>query len=441
MKYAILKQIENFLAKFRKISGISRSDDNCVRIEFEPKFTLFFDLNKQDSKIYSNDDFKAIKEYKAPFDTILARRFKSANILHIKVPENNRIIDIFVKQSGSYKETFSHLYLEFTGRFTNAIITDENGLILEALRHYENDFRCIKVGKILTPLAPFNIKEKESAQISDFEAFFRSEFENLEAEKLKNLKKNKILLIDKKIENLNHILSNLENEDDLREKSENLGNLAQVITANLYKLNDFDRELKLRDFSGNLLEISLENPPKIAAKEFFAQAKKLKQKAQNLALERNNLSEKIEFLKNLKNSIFTAQNSAQILVLSPKPNAKQTHENSDNVENFYIENYKISVGKNERGNEMLLQNSKKDDFWFHLKDIPSAHVIVKTNKKALRDDIILFAAQICVNMSVKFSGKFAVDYTKRENVKIKSGASVNYTDFKTIEIDFVREFK
>ena len=39
------------------------------------------------------------------------------------------------------------------------------------------------------------------------------------------------------------------------------------------------------------------------------------------------------------------------------------------------------VGKNERGNEELLKNAKKSDLWFHLKDLPSAHVLVRTDKQ------------------------------------------------------------
>ena len=80
--------------------------------------------------------------------------------------------------------------------------------------------------------------------------------------------------------------------------------------------------------------------------------------------------------------------------------------------------------------------AKKDDFWFHLKDIPSAHVIVKSNKQNLSEEIVKFAAKICIAASVKNSGKFVVDYTNRENVKIKNGAFVNYVNFKTITINF-----
>ena len=61
-------------------------------------------------------------------------------------------------------------------------------------------------------------------------------------------------------------------------------------------------------------------------------------------------------------------------------------------------------------------------------------MIVKTNKQNLSDEIIKMAAKICVNFSVKNSGNFEVDYTKRANVKVVDGAFVNYINYKTINI-------
>ena len=92
MKYAILKQIESYLRKFQKITQIYRTNDNCILLEFDGRERLFFDLNKTRSAIYKNDDFSRLKEYKAPFDLMLIRRFKSAKITGIKVFENNRIL-------------------------------------------------------------------------------------------------------------------------------------------------------------------------------------------------------------------------------------------------------------------------------------------------------------------------------------------------------------
>ena len=191
MKYKILTQISEFLSKFNKISTIKRVGDLMIAIKFDGNYELIFDLNKSHSSIYKSDQIQ-IKEYKAPFDILLKKRLNSAKILSIKTLPNNRILAIKATLSGSYKEITTTIYLEFTGRFTNAIICDENGVILEALHHFDNDTRSIKVGKILTPLDEFEIREKPSEIIENFDNYFIDEFRKITLQNLNQIKANKI---------------------------------------------------------------------------------------------------------------------------------------------------------------------------------------------------------------------------------------------------------
>ena len=435
MKYKILMQIADFLKKFEKINSIKRVGDRVVLIEFDKQNTIFFDMDKQNSAIYKNDDYKHLKNYKAPFDVVLSKRFNASNLINLEVLENNRILFIKARKSGSYKEIVSNLYFEFTGRFTNIIITDENDNILEALSHYENTNRSIKPGKTLKHLSQITIKEKPSQMIVNFDEFLKSEFEKINSKKLFDIKNSKIAGLNKKIDSLTKNLTELESQENLLEKSMSLNKKGEIITANLHLLNDFQKEFILKDFNGNDVFFKCENTPKLEAKRLFDESKKLRQKASGVKFEKANLNEKIEFFQNLKELVKNVSNLDEIEALFPKKSKKlPLNKESEIIENFYIGDFKISVGKNEKGNISLLKNSKKDDFWFHLKDIPSAHVIVKTNKQNLSDEIIKMAAKICVNFSVKNSGNFEVDYTKRANVKVVDGAFVNYINYKTINI-------
>ncbi|VYS81725.1 DUF814 domain-containing protein [Campylobacter ureolyticus] len=435
MKYKTLMQIADFLKKFEKINSIKRVGDRVVLIEFDKQNTIFFDMDKQNSAIYKNDDYKHLKSYKAPFDVVLSKRFNASNLINLEVLENNRILFIKARKSGSYKEIVSNLYFEFTGRFTNIIITDENDNILEALSHYENANRSIKPGKILKHLSQITIKEKPSQIIVNFDEFLKSEFEKINSKKLFDIKNSKITILDKKIDSLTKNLTELESQENLLEKSIILNKKGEILTANLHLLNDFQKEFVLKDFDGNDVFFKCEKSPKLEAKSLFDESKKLRQKASGVKFEKANLNEKIEFFQNLKELVKNVSNLDEIEALFPKKSKKlPLNKESEIIENFYIGDFKISVGKNEKGNISLLKNSKKDDFWFHLKDIPSAHVIVKTNKQSLSDEIIKMAAKICVNFSVKNSGNFEVDYTKRANVKVVDGAFVNYINYKTINI-------
>lgn len=436
MKYSNLIQIVSFLAKFKKITKIKRVHDNAIFVKFDNKFELIFDLSRDISSIYQNPNLISQKEYKAPFDTILKKRFIGADIEDIFVPQNNRILVFKTAYSGSYKMLKSYLIMEFTGRFTNIIITDENDIILEALRHHETEFRSIKVGKKLLYLEPYEIKEKECKNIENFNEFFKDEFTKIVDKKFAQIRDIKVAQINKKIENLLNNLNSLENEKDLLNQSEIYSKNATLILANLSNLNEYDRKINLNNFDGKIVSLNLEESPKNSAKSFWNKAKKLKQKASGISIEKENLSGKLAFYENLLSLLNTAKSVAELEIIYPKAkNIKKIDTMSLDIQNFYIDDFKISVGKNQKGNSNLLKNASKNDFWFHLKDIPSAHVIVKTNKKTMSDDVIFMAAQICVNFSTKNPGMYQVDYTKRENVKIVKESFVKYINYKTICIN------
>ena len=436
MKYQSLIQICDYLQSKKFISHIKRAGDNLFKICFDGDETLFFDMDKTSSNIHKNAAFTESKTYKAPFDVVLAKRFVKSKILNIAVPQNNRILSLRAELSAGYKRLVSEIYFEFTGRFTNVIITDEAGVILEALRHFDNDFRSIRVGKKLIPLPPREIKEQKTARIEDFSAFFEAEFESLNERKITSLKNVKLARIEKKTNALSQSLKELPSAAELLRQSELFSLRADLLKENLYKIKDYERHISLVSRTGERVEFDIQDPPKIALSQLYAEAKRLRNKSANLHLEEQNLKSKLEFYESLRELIQNAQSEQELEILLPRKRIVQERrkDGEQDVQNFYLGDFKISVGKNERGNVRLLKNSGKEDFWFHLKDIPSAHVIVKTNKQNLSEEAVQMAAKICVNFSVKESGKYLVDYTKRRNVKINEGAFVNYVNFKTISV-------
>ena len=95
----------------------------------------------------------------------------------------------------------------------------------------------------------------------------------------------------------------------------------------------------------------------------------------------------------------------------------------------------MQLGKNEKGNVALLKNARAKDIWLHLKDQPSCHVIITTDKQNLPENIIKSAARLCVDFTKTSQDKYLVDYTPRREVTIQHGANVLYNKYKTIEID------
>ena len=438
MKYAHLVQIASYLSKFKKISQAKRVSDMAILIEFSGE-KIIFDLNKSNSAVYKDDELKEAKIYQAPFDNVLKKRFNASHIKSVECLKDNRILKFICTQSGSYKSENFILYLEFTGRFTNSVITDENSVIIEALRHIDNSYRKIETGEVLKELPAIAIKEKPCEPITDFEAFFRSEAARINEDRIASLKEAKLASVQKKIDSMSEILNSLEDKDELMKKSEEFASYGSLLLANLANFKGYEREISLNDFDGNEIKLTLSDTPKNSANEFYSRSKKLRAKALGVEIEKRNLSEKIEFLEGLKSLLKEAKSAYELEILSPKNKAKQRERHikdvGENTEIFYVREFKILVGRNEKGNINLLDLAKKDDIWLHLKDAPSAHVIIKTNKSKVPEDVLEMAAKFCVEFSVKGASRYEVDYTKRENLRRENGANVTYTNYKTIIIN------
>lgn len=104
------------------------------------------------------------------------------------------------------------------------------------------------------------------------------------------------------------------------------------------------------------------------------------------------------------------------------------------------EGLEILVGKNNKQNdEITLKIADKEDLWFHVKDMPGSHVLLKSKASNYTDTSIFEAATLAAYYSKgKNSTKIAVDYTLKKNVRKPKGAKpgmVNYIDYSTIIVD------
>ena len=410
-----------------------------MRIIFEAGEPLFIDLGRGDSYMFFKEDFKQAKRYTAPFDVLLGKRFSNAKIESMEVEEGNRIWRICVLASSSYKALRTTLQLEFTGRNTNAIILDENEVVLEALRHIDSSvsFRSVKVGEALEALPPKELKEKPFECQGSIEAYLKASYEKRLHVKLEEIKKQKIAQVVKKITKLTQAIDGLENEEDLYAQSEIANHHGTLVLANLHTIKGYQEAVTLHDFEGKEVTICLPQAqtPQMAANLLFKKSKKLRQKALSVHRQKENLEEKQLFLERMVNVINAARDPEEIQILVPKQRkSKQKGDEGSYYETFLLEGYRILLGKNEKGNIALLQEAKKSDIWLHVKDMPSSHVIICTEKQNVPESVLIFAAKLCVEFSMPQKGGYLVDYTKRKNVKPFDGANVAYEEYQTLKI-------
>lgn len=429
MKAFVLKKIAQHLKKYKYIKRALRVDENLILMQFD-KDKYYFDLTKGSGDIYINIDYPLSRKFQAPFDIVLEKKFTKAEIVNVEVKE--RILTITAKNQNRFKEERVKIRFEFTGRYTNAIILDENYTVIESLRHISESqsSRVVKPGVKLEELPPFEIKEKEF-EIEDLESYTKDLFEKKYQNRLKQKKEAIINRINKKIKEIQKKLSKLDDEQKLLEKAELYKKYADISMANLYQIKPYSKELKTYDFEGNEITIPLPELKNVneVGNYFYSLAKKAKRKAQNLHIEKGHLNSQLEFLENYKKLIEKTQDLGSLNYYRPPKKEKSADEN---VAEFFIDDYKIMVGKNEKGNIKLLKTANANDLWLHIKDYPGAHVIIKNNKLSIPQQVINEAAKLAVAFSKKNEGN--VDYTKRKFVKVKDGANVEYGKYSTVKV-------
>jgi predicted ribosome quality control (RQC) complex YloA/Tae2 family protein len=88
----------------------------------------------------------------------------------------------------------------------------------------------------------------------------------------------------------------------------------------------------------------------------------------------------------------------------------------------------LFVGKNNRQNDLVtFKTAQPRDLWFHTKDIPGSHVILKSVGNVPLDGDIEMAAHIAAWFSkARDSANVPVDYTERRYVKKPSGAKPGF---------------
>lgn len=443
MKFSHLEQIVHYLQHFKQITNVYRLSDTQISLVFDNNCLMTFEMRRDNPSIFTAPMAQRGKRYQAPFDVLLSKRFARSTIQSITLHNNDKLIRIVVSQSGSYKSETTILQFEFTGKHTNAILLDREEKVLEALRHVDSEVsvRTVRVGQTLVnpPSPSFTPK---AYPIADVEVFLADAYAHYSNEILERLKREKSALIAKRLEQLKIHLKQLEDEEFLAKEALECQNIGHLVLANLHVIKGYETKIKLDDFDGMPVEFEVPLGCKDAAmmaQSFFKRSKKAKQKGRGLYQERENLEEKIRHIELFMQTISEAKSPEEIALLFPPKTlgtkAKPVVKPSESIAEFWIEGHKVSLGKSEKGNIQLLQNSRARDIWLHLKDRPSAHVIITTDKQQLSDKILHAAAKLCVDFSVFEKGRYLVDYTPRREVKVQNKANVLYTDAKTIMVD------
>jgi predicted ribosome quality control (RQC) complex YloA/Tae2 family protein len=222
--------------------------------------------------------------------------------------------------------------------------------------------------------------------------------------------------------------------DDLKatEKSYQFKDWADYVMTYAYKVKKGDTQIVVPSFDDESIEVKIPLQPHLTGIENANLYYKKFQK-QNSSIhyihEQIELTETmIQYLESCEMALSFANVSEAIqikeelvlarLMRSSKVAPSKAKKPPIRILHYIGEDFIVYVGKNNIQNDYLtFKFAQKNDMWFHVKDAPSAHVILRT-QKSINETMIRTAANLCANYSkYSMSSSVEVMYTSISNIK------------------------
>lgn len=298
-----------------------------------------------------------------------------------------------------------------------------------------------------------NEKEKTYSISSLLEEFYNSKFlRDTLGSKSKELKK----LINKNIDKIRRKLSNQSNELNIALNRDKYKIYADLLSSNFHKIEKGADYVKVENFYNEMEEIKIPLDSKLDgpsnASKYYKKYSKLKNAALYLKEQIDIGNSELEYLESILLNIEFAETPDEIddlyeelekegYIKKKNKNKKKRKDSQDNYIKLKTDDgFDIFIGKNNKQNDYLtLKKAKKNDLWFHVKDAPGSHVILKNDNRDFTNNSLLTAAKLAAKYSsLSKSQNIPVDYTFKMNVKrhpAKKPGLVTYTNYKTININ------
>jgi len=272
-------------------------------------------------------------------------------------------------------------------------------------------------------------------------------------------KKRKLLdFTDKEIETLTKQIEQIDKNltDD---KENNYLYYGELLKSNLFNIKRGEKKVKLIDY-GLDKEIELEINPEISPKEnvekFFSKYKKIKDGKIKWEEQKTLAIEKLENYKEVKIIIEDSDNLPQIEKIEKRLKEGKFGKILENKKNNELKNiigrtftliggYKAFVSRSAKeADDILRRIAKGNDYWFHIRDYPGSHVIVKEIKhKEITEEVKKEACLLALHYSKCKNATDADIYFTRVKYlqKGKTGVPglVMPTQEKNIKVKFDKE--
>ena len=227
--------------------------------------------------------------------------------------------------------------------------------------------------------------------------------------------------------------------------------LGEFITANIYRLKKNMTAFTADNYyTGETVSIPLDPAlsPQMNAQRYYKRAAK-KKKAFTLAeTQMREAAAAADYLRSVLAEIANGSDPADLIgiraelvaagIVRAPAKAAGKKPTPGTPMTFKAGGFTVRVGRNNLQNDALTRAARPDDIWLHTQKIHGSHTVIAAEGRAVPDEVIRRAAEICAfHSAARQSDNVPVDYTFAKYVHKPAGARpgmVVYTDQRTVYV-------
>ena len=219
----------------------------------------------------------------------------------------------------------------------------------------------------------------------------------------------------------------------------------ELLTANLWKIKKGDKTVTVENYYDGT-EVSIALDPMLApngnAQKYYKEYRKLTNAHKILEKLLVEGKSEEEYLRSVLFEIENAESEEDFTSIREelknsgylkayKVKAAKSRKVNEFIKYRSSEGIEILVGRSNTANDKLsLHTADKHDFWFHVKNAPGAHVVLRLKDSVPSDRDLEDAAEIAAYHSSVSGDNIEVDYTEIRNVHKESGAKAGMVIYK-----------
>ena len=234
-------------------------------------------------------------------------------------------------------------------------------------------------------------------------------------------------------------------EDEIKDcdEAEKYRQMADLITANLYAVkggNDFVEVVNYYDENMPTVRIPIDKriSPQGNAQRYYKRYTKLKKAKTELTKQIEISKNELIYISTVFDALTKAEGESDLLQIR---NELYQSGYASRMKNYSVQKtqapkplkfvtsggYTVYCGKNNTQNDYITTKlAEKTDWWFHIKNLPGSHVLMKCNGEEPSERDFTECAEIAAYYSKGEGDNIEVDYTLAKHVKKPAGAKPGY---------------